>query len=318
MAIWNNNTCNSHREFYKKYGTTPLNAQGVNNISYADQLILQNVQNVPKMVTSIFQFIGQNVDFGGSSSSSKSSFSSGGAEEIQKRIGEIFDKYKGYGVSTIDDLEALGEVQEIYNKGQEENTKLEGAITDYSTTIDKCEQDIETNNSNISNFENEIKELENDEMSNGNDNTSKINELNEEIAKAKKAIEDAKQLQKDAEINKNNASAKIEKNSELENPNLDLADLEKDIQGLKAYMKQLKKAEGRDAINGLVNEDTGNITDLIDKYSKNPENERVKGKLKEALEAYLSDDSNKNKNQSIVNYAKFKAGELGLASNLFK
>ena len=58
----------------------------------------------------------------------------------------------------------------------------------------------------------------------------------------------------------------------------------KDIQGLKAYMKQLKKAEGRDAINGLVNEDTGNITDLIDKYSKNPENERVLKSLLSVIE----------------------------------
>ena len=245
MAIWNNNTCNSHREFYNKYGTTWFNAQGVHNLSYFDQYILQNGKTI---AYSLFKFIGQNVDFDGSSSSSSSS---GDAEIIKEHIDKILDKYN---VKTIDDLEALGEVQEIYNKGQEENTELKGAITDYSTTIDECEQNIATNNSNILDFKNEIKELENDEISNGKDNSSKINELKAEIAKAEKAIEDAEKKQKEAEISKNNAEAKIEKNSKLENPNLDLADLDEDIQNLKTYMKHLKKAEGKVAIEELVNE----------------------------------------------------------------
>ena len=311
MAIWNNNTCNSHREFYNQHGTTLLNAQGVNHLNPFENYILSNGVNI---AGSIFQIIAQNVDSDGSSSSSSSS---GEAEIINEHIDEILDKYKdkGYEVSTIDDLEALGEVQEIYNKGQEENTKLERAIIDYNTIINECDQNIATNNSNILNYKNEITELKSDEKFNGNNNYIKIKELEAEIAKAEKAIDDAEKKQKEAKTNKNNANAKIEKNSKLKNPNLDLAELEKDIQDLKTYMKDLKKAEGKDAIDQLVNEDTGNITDLIDKYSRNPENERVKGKLKEALEEYLSDDSNKN--QSIVSYAKFKAEELGLASNLF-
>ena len=167
------------------------------------------------------------------------------------------------------------------------------------------------------NYKNEITELKSDEKFNGNNNYIKIKELEAEIAKAEKAIDDAEKKQKEAETSKNNADAKIEKNSKLKNPNLDLAELEKDIQDLKTYMKQLKKAEGKDAIKELVNEDTGNITDLIDKYGRNPENKRVKEKLKEALKEYFSDGSMENKNKSIVNYAKFKADELGLDSNLF-
>ena len=309
MAIWNNNTCNSHREFYKQYGTTPLNAQGVNHLNPFENCILSNGVNI---AGSIFQIIAQNVDSDGSSSSSSSS--SGEAEVIKEHIDEILDKYN---VATIDDLEALGEVQEIYNKGQEENIKLERAIGDYNTIINECDKNIATNNSNILNYKNEITELKSGETFNGNNNSIKIKELEAGIANAEKAIEDAEKKQKDAETNKNNAEAKIEKNSKLENPNLDLAGLEKDIQDLKTYMKQLKKAESKDAIEEWVNEDTGNIVDLIDKYGRNPENKRVKEKLKEALEEYFSDGSMENKNKSIVSYAKFKADELGLASNLF-
>ena len=195
MAIWNNNTCNSHREFYKQYGTTPLNAQGVNNLSITDQCFLNFA---PTIVNSIFQFIGQNVDFDGSSSSSSSS---GEAEVIQEEIDKILNNYrdKGYGVSTIDDLEALLEVNEGEN----------------------------------------------------------------------------------------------------------LVGLEKDIQDLKTYMKQLKKAEGRDAIDELVNEATGNITDLIDKYNINP-NDKLKEKLRDALQEYVS--NTENPSPTIVKYAAIKFG----------
>ena len=157
MAIWNNNTCNSHREFYKQHGTTPLNAQGVNHLNpFENYILLNGVKIAASIADSIFQIIDQNVDFGGSSSSSSSS---GVAEIIKVDIDKILDKYKdkGYEVSTIDDLEALLEVNEDEN----------------------------------------------------------------------------------------------------------LVGLEKDIQDLKTYMKRLKKAEGKDAIEEWVNEDTGNITDLI-------------------------------------------------------
>ena len=194
MAIWNNNTCNSHREFYKQYGTTPLNAQGVNNLNPFENYILSNGV---KIAASIFQIIAQNVDSDGSSSSSSSS---GEAEIIKVDIDKILDKYKGYEVSTIDDLEALLEVNEDEN----------------------------------------------------------------------------------------------------------LVGLEKDIQDLKTYMKRLKKAEGKDAIEEWVNEDTGNITDLINKYSRNPENERVKEKLEKALREYVNNTENPSK--TIVKYAKDKFG----------
>lgn len=306
MAIWNNNTCNSHREFYKQYGTTPLNAQGAHNLSYFDQFILQNGAT---LANSLFQFIGQNVDFSGSSSSAAST---GGAEVIQEHIDTILNKYS---VSTIDDLEAKKEIQEAYDNAQKENETLKVTIANCDETITNCDKTIETNEYIISTNESKIQELE---ALNHYDrsNSVEIDILRRGIKAAEKAIDDAKQKKTAAEADRKIAQDKVDKNNGLENTNFELADLEKDIQDLKVYMKQLKKAEGRDAIEELVNEDTGNITDLINKYNRNPENGRVKRKLKEALEKYLSDDSIENKNQSIVNYAKFKAKDLGIDSAL--
>lgn len=296
MAIWNNNTCNSHREFYKKYGTTPLNAQGVNNISYADQLILQNIPNIVNSVNSIFLFIGQNVDSDGSSSSSKSSFSSGGAEQIKENIDKILNNYrdKGYDADNVDELEALLEVYEDKKvKNDDEFDRVNGLITDNNAAIGNIETDIDGLKDNILKLEGQIAACE-ENGGNASDLKLELNTAKEELKKAEKNLAELKETQKDLAAQK----------AVLDGDNKDLGNLEKDIQYLKTYMKQLKKAEGRDAINGLVNEATGNITDLIDKYNRNPGDTNLKDKLEKALKEYVI--NTENPSPTIVKYAELK------------
>lgn len=295
MAIWNNNTCNSHREFYKKYGTTPLNAQGVNNLSYFDQYILQNGS---KIVNSIFLFIGQNVDFDGSSSSSKSSFSSGGAEEIQARIDEILNKYgdKGYDADNVDELEALLEVYEGEKVENDEklNSVKEG-INQNNIAIGNIETDIDGLKDNILKLEGQIAACE-ENSEEASNLKSELDAKKRDLAEAEKNLAALKEKQKDLAAQK----------AVLDDDNEDLEELGKDIQKLKTYMKQLKKAGGRDAINGLVNEATGNITDLIDKYNRNPGDTNLKDKLEGALKEYVY--KTENPSPTIVKYAAIKFG----------
>lgn len=291
MAIWNNNTCNSHREFYKQHGTTLLNAQGVNNLSYFDQYILQNGSNI---VNSIFLFIGQNVDFDGSSSSSSSS---GEAEVIQEQIDKILNNYrdKGYDADNVDELEALLEVYEDKKvKNDADLNSVNGLIDENNAKIETTKTVIKGLEGSISNLEREIAACE----KNGEDASNLKSRLADEkrnLAEAEKNLAELKETQKDLAAQK----------AVLVNGNEDLKNLETDIQALKTYMKDLKKAGGRDAINGLVNEATGNITDLIDKYNKNP-NDKLKEKLRDALQEYV--DKTENPSPTIVKYAKIKFG----------
>lgn len=290
MAIWNNNTCNSHREFYKQHGTTPLNAQGVHNLSYFDQFILQNGVT---LANSLFQFIGQNVDFDGSSSSSSSS---GDAEIIRGHIDKILNNYrdKGYDADNVDELEALLEVYEDNKvKNDDEFNRVNGLIANNDSEIKSTKTKINTLEGSISNLEREIDARE----KNGEDTLELKSQLDAEKVNLQKAEDELTKL-------KENQKDLAAQKAVLDDENEDLKNLKTDIQKLKTYMKDLKKAEGRNAIEGLVNEDTGNITDLIDKYNRNPEDKKLEGKLKEALQKYV--DNTENPSPTIVKYAEIK------------
>ena len=289
MAIWNNNTCNSHREFYNQHGTTPLNAQGVNHLNPFENYILSNGVNI---AGSIFQIIAQNVDSDGSSSSSSSS---GEAEVIQEQIDKILNKYrdKGYDADNVDELEALLEVYEGEKvENDEKLNSVKEDINKNNTEIESTKTGINKLEVNISNLERKIDDCKKDGSS-----TSalelELNTAKESLKEAEKKLAELKETQKDLAAQK----------AVLDDDNKDLENLETDIQNLKTYMKDLKKAEGRNAINGLVNEATGNITDLIDKYNKNP-NDKLKEKLIDALQEYVN--GTENPSPTIVKYAKIK------------
>ena len=132
---------------------------------------------------------------------------------------------------------------------------------------------------------------------NGKDATNLKSQLDDE----KRNLEEAEdELTKLKEKQKDLAAQK----AVLDDDNKDLENLGDDIQDLKTYMKDLKKAEGRDAIDELVNEDTGNITDLIDKYNKNPNDTNLEKKLRDALDKYVN--GTENPSPTIAKYAEIK------------
>ena len=88
--------------------------------------------------------------------------------------------------------------------------------------------------------------------------------------------------------------------------------IQKDIKDLNFLSKELKKAEGTDVIETLVNDETANIASLIKKIraaksAKSGELADLEKQLNEALKKYVQNPENKN--PAYLNLAK----EMGIS-----
>lgn len=241
------------------------------------------------------------------------------AEQIRADIQAIYDKYRDQGVTNISDLEAylqsLCDIKDTNIQTLEKNIKTNSSVVEDKT---ERNQKIETRlgelNTLLGDGEGSIKSQIADidtqistAQKNGKD-TTKLEADKNDLEAQKEQLETEKKTLEDEKLKNNEEISKA--NIALEKDKLLLEEfqaIQDDIDDLKALSKQLKKAEGKDAIESLTNDDTANITNLIKKMnnaqiSGDQEKEgKYKKELVEALEDYVKNPENQNK--TIRKYA---------------
>ena len=271
---------------------------------------------------SIFMTVASKVadgSFGGGGSSAVESDANAAtnAKQIRADIDSILAKYEKQDVTGISDLEAylqsLCDIKDTNIQTLEKNIKTNNDVVEDKT---KRNKKIDTRlgelntllgngegsiNVQISNINTQIKTA-ND---NGED-TTKLDAKKKDLEAQKEKLETEKKTLEDE---------KVKNNEEIANANIALVTdkpvlkefqaIQADIDDLKILSKQLKKAEGKDAIESLTNDDTASITNLIKKMN----NAQISGdkekagkyekELKEALEEYVKNPENNNKTISM-------------------
>ena len=259
--------------------------------------------------------------FGGGSSSAVESdaITAANAEQIKADIQAIYDKYKEQGVTNISDLEAYLQSRcdeadtniktlekniktnnEVIEDKTKRNKKIDTRLGELNTLLGTGEGSI---TAQINSIDTQIQEAKN----NGKD-TIKLEAEKKELTAKKQQLEtEKKDLEKEKSDNTNEI-IKAQNSLGVDKPLLtEFQVIQNDIEDLKTLSKQLKKAEGRDAIESLTNDDTANITNLIKKMNNaqitgNKDKEaKCKKELEEALKEYVKNPDNKNK--TILKYA---------------
>ena len=214
--------------------------------------------NAPQLLT-LFSKL---ADSGLGSSSQGNSIDS---EEVQKNIDDTFSKVKesGFECSTISDVEL-----QLENLVQEKEQINNVTIPNIDNDLNECKNEIQVLESDNSSLKARISVLKNDidllSKTSGTEDVRK--KLNEEL----KAAEQLLRNNTDIIVGLNRAIeiANIEKNTateEIVKIDANINTLKSALADLNLYEAQLKKAEGRDAIEKLSNDETENITEILKK-----------------------------------------------------
>jgi len=256
---------------------------------------------------------------GGSSAVESDANAAANAEQIRADIDSILAKYKEQGVTDISDLEAylqsLCDIKDTNIQTLEKNIKTNNSVVEDKTKRNKKIETrlVELNtllgdgegsiNSQIADIDTQIKTAK----ENGED-TTKLEAKKKDLKAQKEKLETEKKTLEDEKLRNNEEISKANIALEKDKPILaEFQAIQDDIDDLKTLSKQLKKAEGKDAIESLTNDDTSNITNLIKKMnnaqiSGDKEKEgKYKKELEKALKEYVKNPENKNK--TILMYA---------------
>lgn len=316
-------------DYYKEMKTW----QRESGLSIADTNRLKNPNGVHSTggmiamaIPSIFMTVACKIadgSFGGGGSSSaveSDANAAANAEQIKADIQAIYDKYKDQGVTNISDLEAY-----LQSKCDEADTNIKTLEKNIKTNNNVIEEKNKRNekidtklgelnkllgdgegsiNAQINSIDTKIQQAK----INGED-TTKLEANRKELTEKKQELENEKRNLELEKTNNNSEITKAQGSLDVDKPLLtEFQAIQDDIDDLNALSEQLKKAEGRDAIESLTNGDTANITNLIKEMNNAQINgdaekaNKYKKELKEALQEYVKNPDNKNK--TILNYAK--------------
>lgn len=268
------------KEAHKEYRAAYLRQNGMPETSYGfgSLLTMSLSQQLPNLIAG-----GVNIACNKAERNSEDLY----PEEIQEEINEILKKYDSADISTVELKQ--GEYNNLISRAEQDETKADNTIKQCEAQIGKLKTDLEAleslpadhpDRAQIADIQNKIKEIEHQKED------------------AEIQAEEAKNIKTGLQTN--------------------LQTLEKDLKDLHYLEKQLKKADGREAMEKYTNDDTENITGILTKLNKakdNPEKEaKLKDDLKKSLEEYYGKGCSKHKvgdNKTIDNLARLyniKAG----------
>ncbi len=272
---------------------------------------------------------------GGSSGAQDSKVKAATAQQIKSEIQTILTAHKTkktgvdeaqeqtyaqLGITTVDDLEAYLESRysetgtniQTLEANIQNNNNVVSTKTARNQEIGTRIRDIETRlgsgeGSIAKDLEN-IKSLKEEATAKGDStNSAYLEEQESKLEQEKIALETEKtKLEKEKTDNENEineANIAIQKDTALLN---EFKAIQKDIDDLKTLSKQLKKAEGKDAIEDLTNDKTADIVDLLSDYNKETDptkKEKRKEKLVKALQEYVNSNPT-TPNKTIMTLAK--------------
>lgn len=225
-------------------------------------------------------------------------------EQIKTEINNILAKYKEQGITSIDDLEAFLQTRfdetdkniQILEQNIQKNNAIVDEKTKRNTAIDTELGEIATK---LDDIDTKIKEFGGRLDSLSDEDRKQLDKL----IQNKTSLE-ANKKKLEAEKNENikaigEANAIINKEEPLLK---EFEGIQKDIDKLKS----LSETIGKNSIEGLVNANTANVTELIKQYNKAQAEgasnvAEIKAQLKTALQGYVDNPANNNK--TILNYA---------------
>ena len=268
-------------------------------INASSSMELQFASNI---IGSLFNVVGLAASAGGGASKSTNPAGSAGSgqacQELNEKIQGILDKY---GCGSVEELEIK------YHDETEKKVKREKNKKEYTDSLKTNAQKMVDNNNIViqcmlknNNLSSEIgflrTELEREEKQEPKNETkiaeinSKIKEKQGEISTNQNKIDEAT-----AELNKLDADRKV-LNGKLENlknykvNGKDTFDqFNNDVETLKQAVQNLKRIEGRNAVEQFQNDDAKSITKLLKELRTEPDNEKqkeIEKKLIKALENY--------------------------------
>lgn len=291
---------------------------------------------------------------GGGGGSSSVQYTEEDIEDIKTDIKTILDKYditdnsgtKTSDFESIDDLEALYELKQneyqtttkdLETKVANDKQKLrdeQSSFHDIKIQLGVVSTRKNTLSTSLEQYKKQLESLSNPtanvppynytfmslDTSGEINNQAQIDNLEGLIAETQReydqAVADERRLDEEKR-NKENEIITLQDTLRVNEAKLtELKSLKQDIDALKSLISQLKKAEGKDAIEGLTNNETDNIANLIrdlrKEQTKNPNSDKakkIKEQLEEALRKYVNNSSNNN--LTFINYA----ASLGIEKN---
>ena len=296
---------------------------------------------IPQLLSGVLSYAADSNSASGVDSSSKSKT----PEEITKEMNAILDKYdskQGDGNidANISDLELqIAQKKLVYakeikgfestykevtnnqaelKKKNKESQNLGAKIENKSAEIKQVSNKITDNTARIEN----LKKVEYEDNGNGKyvrneqaaKEISRLEAENSELNAKKEKLEAEKQEleTKKANVDKEctNIQSKIEtadaeRVKQLDELDKAIKEMENDLKNLNVLKGQLKKVEGKDAIEALTNDETDNITKLVKKLTKASSAEdkaACRKELKDALAVYYAKHE-KGANKTIDNFA---------------
>ena len=317
MVHWQNSTTYKDiKKFERESGFSYADYNRMNNPCYGQQGFGATIaMAAPSIFLSLTSKLADKFLDGGSGALDSDAAASRTAEEIKADIQAILDKYKDENVTSVEDLEKL-----LKEKSKETDINLENLeknISNNTQVVDQKtarNQEIDTELANLAVLlgpteqgydaqMNVISEQIKQAEASGSD-TSKLQAELENL-KSQKTQAEAKQKELEAEKTANTAEIeKAQKAMETDKATYsEFEAIQKDIDDLNFLSKELKKAEGTDVIETLVNDETANIASLIKRIDANPEEkEDLENQLNEALKKYVQNPENKN--PAYLNLAK--------------
>ena len=319
MVHWQNSTAYKDiKKFERESGFSYADYNRMNNPCYGQN---QGVgaaiaMAVPSIFMTVMTKLAENSSNGGSGALDSDAAASRSAEEIKADIQAIFDKYKDENVTSVEDLEKLlkekskdtdinlenlekniSKNTQVVDKKTARNQEIDAELANLAVLLGPTEQGYDAQMNVISE---QIKQAE----ASGS-NTSKLQAELEDL-KYQKTQAEAKQKELEAEKTANTAEIeKAQKAMETDKATYsEFEAIQKDIKDLNFLSKELKKAEGTDVIETLVNDETANIKGLLDKIknAKPEEKADLEKQLDEALKKYVQNPENKN--PTYLNLAK--------------
>lgn len=228
---------------------------GVSNHSLGGIIAVGASQYLPQILSGLASKISNNDDNEESNGLS--------AKELRSNIDEILNKYQA---STTADIQAKLNVAETYEK------KL-GEYNDKNAELKEATANVESLTKQLNKLKN---------SSNQPTDYKKVE------ADLQKAIEEQQKLEKEVKDLEAETTALSEEITATESADT----IRKDLANLYKYEKQLKRAEGRDAIEKLKNPETEEIVKLVGKLKKakadknEPKTQQYETKLKEVGQEY--------------------------------
>lgn len=274
--------------------------------------------------TSVFTLLGLTAKVIDSGNFKLNSKADGGEPRTVEEIKADIDKILGeIDVTTISEAETTlasrpqaEQAKKDLETAIETESRCSKKISSNNTIIANCEKQLPTYQKIVDTYPDQIKALEAEIVDSGNNN-DKVQQLQNELEIARIIVNalnkkkgEAEKENNELEKQKQNAIAIKNKSQEFVNQtaNIDYDKLETLVNNLHTLEKELKKAKDEEAKNSLAsyqNENSENITDILDKL-KNCRNDKQKDKytqeLKDALQNYVN--SGKDTNPTLNNLAK--------------